>query len=204
MRIDKIFRIALPLLAGTALIGTGYSIFSFANLSTSSTFSGDSAPTISISSKAEVGNLSVSPVIATDSGEYLPYNNTNGVLVFMQSRIYFTFTHFSLVYNSGTDWEEGLEIPVTIRVDMQLPQNLADYVFSDSWNVDSDPSTGRYYYEFSPFEISRGSSYQEYLPIPVFFYRSEMSPISQKEYFAMQQSVAGEEISFVFTATLNG
>ena len=61
MRIDKILRIALPLLAGTALIGTGYSIFSFANLSTSATFD-TNGPAVSVSGKADVGTLEVKPV----------------------------------------------------------------------------------------------------------------------------------------------
>ena len=118
MRIDKILRIALPLLAGTALIGTGYSIFSFANLSTSATFD-TNGPAVSVSGKADVGTLEVKPVqqnVNINTGEVTYSEFTmDKYLIIMQNRVYLNFSHFELTYTPPTtNWEEGITIPVVI------------------------------------------------------------------------------------------
>ncbi len=202
MRFHKVFHWLLPLFVGTALIGSGFAVFSFAELNTSKTFSDAEGPDVGIDALAEAGTLTVEPVIATGEG-YAPFT-ADMILVFMQSRVYLPFTHFHLEYAPGSDWDSGVTVPITIQVEMALPESVSRYIVSDSWDASSDVATGHYVYTFPDFDIQAGASaHEEYLPIPVFAYRSGMSPITQEEYFDMQSAVSDQEVEFVFTAILN-
>lgn len=208
MRIDKILRIALPLLAGTALIGTGYSIFSFANLSTSATFD-TNGPAVSVSGKADVGTLEVKPVqqnVNINTGEVTYSEFTMAkYLIIMQNRVYLNFSHFELTYTPlDTSWEEGITIPVVITAKMVLSGKLPEYFHSNAWTKDQ-ANSGTYLFTVGTYDVKEGESTVVHQISPTLEYNEGKDPQAMADVLNIQNDIIADTnsvVSFTFTASL--
>ena len=208
MRIDKILRIALPLLAGAALIGTGYSIFSFANLSTSATFD-TNGPAVSVSGKADVGTLEVKPVqqnVNIDSGEVTYSEFTMAkYLIIMQNRVYLNFSHFELTYTPPTtNWEEGITIPVVITAKMVLNGKLPEYFHSNAWTEDQ-ANSGTYLFTVGTYDVKEGEPTVVHQISPTLDYKEGKDPQAMADVLNIQNDIIADTnsvVSFTFTASL--
>lgn len=209
MRIDKILRIALPLLAGTALIGTGYSIFSFANLSTSATFD-TNGPAVSVSGKADVGTLEVKPVqqnVNINTGEVTYSEFTmDKYLIIMQNRVYLNFSHFELTYTPlDTSWEEGITIPVVITAKMVLGGKLPEYFHSNAWTEDQ-ANSGTYLFTVGTYDVKEGEPIVVHQISPTLDYNEGKDPQEMADVLKIQNDIIADTtnsvVSFTFTASL--
>lgn len=208
MRIDKILRIALPLLAGTALIGTGYSIFSFANLSTSATFD-TNGPAVSVSGKADVGTLEVKPVqqnVNINTGEVTYSEFTMAkYLIIMQNRVYLNFSHFELTYTPlDTSWEEGITIPVVITAKMVLNGKLPEYFHSNAWTKDQ-ANSGTYLFTVGTYDVKEGEPTVVHQISPTLDYNEGQAPQAMADVLNIQNDIIADTnsvVSFTFTASL--
>ena len=208
MRIDKILRIALPLLAGTALIGTGYSIFSFANLSTSATFD-TNGPAVSVSGKADVGTLEVKPVqqnVNINTGEVTYSEFTMAkYLIIMQNRVYLNFSHFELTYTPlDTSWEEGITIPVVITAKMVLNGKLPEYFHSNAWTEDQ-ANSGTYLFTVGTYDVKEGEPTVVHQISPTLDYNEGKDPQAMADVLNIQNDIIADTnsvVSFTFTASL--
>lgn len=208
MRIDKILRIALPLLAGTALIGTGYSIFSFANLSTSATFD-TNGPAVSVSGKADVGTLEVKPVqqnVNINTGEVTYSEFTMAkYLIIMQNRVNLNFSHFELTYTPpATSWEDGITIPVVITAKMVLSGKLPEYFHSNAWTKDQDNS-GTYLFTVGTYDVKEGEPTVVHQISPTLDYNEGKDPQEMADVLNIQNDIIADTnsvVSFTFTASL--
>ena len=208
MRIDKILRIALPLLAGTALIGTGYSIFSFANLSTSATFD-TNGPAVSVSGKADVGTLEVKPVLQNvniNTGEVTYSEFTMAkYLIIMQNRVYLNFSHFELTYTPPTtNWEEGITIPVVITAKMVLNGKLPEYFHSNAWTEDQ-ANSGTYLFTVGTYDVKEGEPTVVHQISPTLDYKEGKDPQAMADVLNIQNDIIADTnsvVSFTFTASL--
>ena len=208
MRIDKILRIALPLLAGTALIGTGYSIFSFANLSTSATFD-TNGPAVSVSGKADVGTLEVKPVqqnVNINTGEVTYSEFTMAkYLIIMQNRVYLNFSHFELTYTPPTtNWEEGITIPVVITAKMVLNGKLPEYFHSNAWTEDQ-ANSGTYLFTVGTYDVKEGEPTVVHQISPTLDYKEGKDPQAMADVLNIQNDIIDDPhsvVSFTFTASL--
>ncbi len=208
MRIDKILRIALPLLAGTALIGTGYSIFSFANLSTSATFD-TNGPAVSVSGKADVGTLEVKPVqqnVNINTGEVTYSEFTmDKYLIIMQNRVYLNFSHFELTYTPlDTSWEEGITIPVVITAKMVLNGKLPEYFHSNAWTKDQ-ANSGTYLFTVGTYDVKEGEPTVVHQISPTLDYNEGKDPQAMADVLRIQNDIIADTnsvVSFTFTASL--
>lgn len=206
MRIDKILRIALPLLAGTALIGTGYSIFSFANLSTSATFD-TNGPAVSVSGKADVGTLEVKPVqqnVNIDSGEVTYSEFTMAkYLIIMQNRVYLNFSHFELTYTPlDTSWEDGITIPVVITAKMVLNGKLPEYFHSNAWTKDQ-ANSGTYLFTVGTYDVKESEPTVVHQISPTLDYNEGKDPQAMADVLNIQNDIIDDPHSVVsFTASL--
>ena len=208
MRIDKILRIALPLLAGTALIGTGYSIFSFANLSTSATFD-TNGPAVSVSGKADVGTLEVKPVqqnVNINTGEVTYSEFTMAkYLIIMQNRVYLNFSHFELTYTPlDTSWEEGITIPVVITAKMVLNGKLPEYFHSNAWTEDQ-ANSGTYLFTVGTYDVKEGEPTVVHQISPTLDYNEGKDPQAMADVLRIQNDIIADTnsvVSFTFTASL--
>lgn len=208
MRIDKILRIALPLLAGTALIGTGYSIFSFANLSTSATFD-TNGPAVSVSGKADVGTLEVKPVqqnVNIGSGEVTYSEFTmDKYLIIMQNRVYLNFSHFELTYTPpATSWEDGITIPVVITAKMVLSGKLPEYFHSNAWTKDQ-ANSGTYLFTVGTYDVKEGEPTVVHQISPTLDYKEGKDPQAMADVLNIQNDIIDDPhsvVSFTFTASL--
>lgn len=208
MRIDKILRIALPLLAGTALIGTGYSIFSFANLSTSATFD-TNGPAVSVSGKADVGTLEVKPVqqnVNINTGEVTYSEFTMAkYLIIMQNRVNLNFSHFELTYTPpATSWEDGITIPVVITAKMVLNGKLPEYFHSNAWTKDQTNS-GTYLFTVGTYDVKEGEPTVVHQISPTLDYNEGKDPQAMADVLNIQNDIIADTnsvVSFTFTASL--
>ena len=208
MRIDKILRIALPLLAGTALIGTGYSIFSFANLSTSATFD-TNGPAVSVSGKADVGTLEVKPVqqnVNINTGEVTYSEFTMAkYLIIMQNRVYLNFSHFELTYTPPTtNWEEGITIPVVITAKMVLNGKLPKYFHSNAWTEDQ-ANSGTYLFTVGTYDVKESEPTVVHQISPTLDYNEGKDPQEMADVLNIQNDIIADTnsvVSFTFTASL--
>ena len=208
MRIDKILRIALPLLAGTALIGTGYSIVSFANLSTSATFD-TNGPAVSVSGKADVGTLEVKPVqqnVNINTGEVTYSEFTmDKYLIIMQNRVYLNFSHFELTYTPlDTSWEEGITIPVVITAKMVLNGKLPEYFHSNAWTKDQ-ANSGTYLFTVGTYDVKEGEPTVVHQISPTLDYNEGKDPQAMADVLRIQNDIIADTnsvVSFTFTASL--
>ena len=209
MRIDKILRIALPLLAGTALIGTGYSIFSFANLSTSATFD-TNGPAVSVSGKANVGTLEVKPVqqnVNINTGEVTYSEFTmDKYLIIMQNRVYLNFSHFELTYTPlDTSWEEGITIPVVITAKMVLNGKLPEYFHSNAWTEDQ-ANSGTYLFTVGTYDVKESEPTVVHQISPTLDYNEGKDPQAMADVLNIQNDIIADTtnsvVSFTFTARL--
>ena len=208
MRIDKILRIALPLLAGTALIGTGYSIFSFANLSTSATFD-TNGPAVSVSGKADVGTLEVKPVqqnVNINTGEVTYSEFTMAkYLIIMQNRVYLNFSHFELTYTPlVTSWEEGITIPVVITAKMVLSGKLPEYFHSNAW-TEEQANSGTYLFTVGTYDVKEGEPTVVHQISPTLDYKEGKDPQAMADVLRIQNDIIADTnsvVSFTFTASL--
>lgn len=208
MRIDKILRIALPLLAGTALIGTGYSIFSFANLSTSATFD-TNGPAVSVSGKADVGTLEVKPVqqnVNINTGEVTYSEFTmDKYLIIMQNRVYLNFSHFELTYTPlATSWEDGITIPVVITAKMVLNSKLPEYFHSNAWTKDQ-ANSGTYLFTVGTYDVKEGEPTVVHQISPTLDYNEGKDPQEMADVLNIQNDIIDDPhsvVSFTFTASL--
>lgn len=208
MRIDKILRIALPLLAGTALIGTGYSIFSFANLSTSATFD-TNGPAVSVSGKADVGTLEVKPVqqnVNINTGEVTYSEFTMAkYLIIMQNRVNLNFSHFELTYTPlATSWEDGITIPVVITAKMVLNGKLPEYFHSNAWTKDQ-ANSGTYLFTVGTYDVKESEPTVVHQISPTLDYNEGKDPQAMADVLNIQNDIIADTnsvVSFTFTASL--
>lgn len=207
MRLNKFLRIVIPFFAGISIIGTGYSIFNFAELNTSSTFDGEDAPTVQIVEKATGGTLSVqAETYYEEDNIYEDY--TQGLyLIILQTRSYFNFTHFRLTYTPDQDsnWEEGVKVPIHFSAQVEFGGSSADY-FNCSW---SSKENGVYDYDIDDqltIATTKDESAVCHIPVPSVFFAEGKEPIVSTDVLGIINDLKNNnsKLTFTFTATMDG
>lgn len=193
----RILSFIVPLLAGFTILGAGYATFVFVNDQAKTALA--SGPTITIGGDAEVGTVS------------FKYDASSLFLIVTQRRVYFNVNYLDVVYTPGSNWDSGVQVPVTFQATMTLDPNLIKWftaqtvspwiynnVADGSWQASGN--VGEYVTNAKTVEVSTSTSLR--LQIPALSFSHGIIEDSAR-FNAMAEEIREGAIGFHVTASLD-